>query len=394
MEKFIRIPLLFLFVGSVIGVVLRAQILFAFPFINYTNVLHGHSHVMFLGWVFNVLFIAFVINHIEKARQRIFHIAFVLLQALNIGMLIAFPLQGYAVFSIAFSTAHTIVSFLFILIFFRHLRTQERQSVWLAKIALGFCALSALGPFSLAYLVTHGMQTTKWYNYAIYFYLHFQYNGFFFFGIASLFVHLIEKSGQVNPGALRGSWHWLIAACFPTYFLSILYSQPGLLLNLVGAAGAFMQLYAYVNLFQLIDNRRIQFRSIFGNTLPFLKLIAVAIALKFSLQLLSSVPVVADMAYEFRSITIGYLHLVLLGIISVVLLIWYHHNGFFNDAFRPVLKLFLWTFTLMEIILVVLPWWPDDLKSVPVIMLFVTAIALSSCCLGFLFTLKNTTSIN
>jgi hypothetical protein len=394
MKRYIRIPLLFLFAGSVIGVVLRAQVIFAFPFINYTNLLHGHSHIMFLGWVFNALFIAFVINYIEDKKQRMFRILFVLLQVLNIGMLIAFPLQGYAALSIAFSTLHTLLSFVFILIFFRHVSKKAAQSVWLAKIALGFCTLSALGPFSLAYLVANGMQTTKWYNYAIYFYLHFQYNGFFFFGTASLFVHLLEKRGQFNPLALKGSWRWLIAACFPTYFLSILYSQPATLFNLVGAAGAFMQLYAYTNIFQWIDNRRIQLRSIFGNMFTFLKLIAAAIALKFGLQLLSAVPAVADMAYAFRSITIGYLHLVLLGIVSAALLVWYHHHGFFTDAFSHVLKVFFWTFTIMEIILVVLPWWPDDLKSIPVAILFLSAIALSACCLGFLFTLKKTTFPN
>jgi hypothetical protein len=384
MEKYLRIPLLFLFVGSVIGIVLRWQFISPFPLINYTNVLHSHSHIMFLGWVFNAIYIAFTVNFIEAKKLNTFRVIFLLLQAMNIGMLIAFPLQGYGTYSIIFSTLHTILSFVFIVIYFRRVWKAETQSVWLSKVALRFCALSSLGPFSLAYIVANDLQNTHWYNYAIYFYLHFQYNGFFFFGIASLFVRWIENTSFINPAPLKSIWQWFLIACFPTYFLSILYSEPGTMYNVAGAAGACIQLYAYAKLAHWGNNHRVLLKEIFGDTSPFLKMISIAIAIKLVLQLLSCIPRIAQMAYEFRPITIGYLHLVLLGIISSALLVWYKLTGLFSSAFKVLFLIFLSAFVLMEAVLISTPWWPDvSLVFSSVTHLFCTAIILSVCCLGF-----------
>ena len=383
MEKYLRIPLLFLFIGSLIGVLLRWQFIDPSSSINYTNVLHGHSHIMFLGWVFNALYIAFTVNHIEEKQAGTFRTIFFLLQVLNIGILIAFPLQGYGTYSIIFSTLHTVLSFVFIAIFFKRVWKSEAQSVWLSRVALGFCALSALGPFSLAYIVSNDLQNSHWYNYSIYFYLHFQYNGLFFFGIASLFVKWIEKTSDTNTDALKKVWQWFLIACLPTYFLSVVYSTPGIVFNFIGAAGAAIQLFAFAKLLQWTKRNHEALKHSFGGTLPFIKVIVVALALKLILQLLSAVPQIAKMAYDYRPITIAYLHLVLLGIITSALFIWYRLNGLFSSSFNVIFVIFLSAFTIMEVVLIATPWWPDvSLKFSSVTHLFCTALVLSACCLG------------
>ena len=389
MEKYLRIPLLFLFAGSIIGVLLRLQFIYPSSLINYTNVLHGHSHIMFLGWVFNALYIGFVFNFIKEKEVSVFRFIFLMLQVMNIGMLIAFPIQGYSTYSIIFSTLHTILSFVFIVIYFRHVWKIEGQSVWLSKVALGFCALSSLGPFSLAYIVSNGLQKTDWYNYAIYFYLHFQYNGFFFFGIASLLVRWIEKNGGLNPAPLKRAWLWFAGACLPTYFLNILYSNPGTMYNITGAVGACIQLYACAKLLQWINTNRNGIKQSVGETFPFLKVITTALVVKLILQLLSAVPVISNMAYEFRPITIGYLHLVLLGVISSALLVWYKLMGLFSSAFKIIFFIFLFAFIIMELVLISAPWWPEvSLVFSSMTHLLGCAVVLSACCLGFVSILK------
>src|SRR5688572_29855994 len=107
MLRYARIPLLFLFIGTLLGVFLRWQFISATPGVNYSFVLHGHSHIMFLGWIFNALYVGICYNHIAAEETKFFRILFIALQVLVVGMLIAFPLQGYGFYSILLSTLHT-----------------------------------------------------------------------------------------------------------------------------------------------------------------------------------------------------------------------------------------------------------------------------------------------
>jgi hypothetical protein len=188
-----KVPLIFLFIGSILGLFLRWQLISPLENVNYMFVLHAHSHIMFLGWVFNTLFIAFTLNHVLEIKQQSFRALFVVLQLLVVGMLISFPLQGYGFYSILFSTLHTFISIVFIVKFFIQTKHVTSMSAWYARIALIFFLISTAGPFSLGYLKSAGLSHTNWYNFSIYFYLHFQYNGLFLFGILSLFFDLLER---------------------------------------------------------------------------------------------------------------------------------------------------------------------------------------------------------
>src|SRR5688572_4826809 len=187
MRGYYKVPVLFLFIGSLIGVFLRLQFISPTSGVTYTFFLHTHSHIMFLGWIFNVLYIAFVTKHVDEKGDKFFLILFWALQVLNVGMLISFPLEGYGPSSIIFSTLHTIGAIVFAVRFFIKTKSIATTSSWFAKAALLFFAISTAGPFSLGYLMSNGMGNRNWYDFSIYYYLHFQYNGFFLFGIFSLF---------------------------------------------------------------------------------------------------------------------------------------------------------------------------------------------------------------
>src|SRR5688572_3400607 len=100
------------------GLLLRMQLALPIHGITFSFLLHGHSHVMFLGWVFNVFLIAYVTEFTE-GDQKTFKLIFWILQALVAGMLISFPLQGYGLVSIILSTLHTLLVFVFIAVFFK-----------------------------------------------------------------------------------------------------------------------------------------------------------------------------------------------------------------------------------------------------------------------------------
>lgn len=306
---------------------------------------------MFLGWVFNLLIIAFAE---EFAPIKGFKPLFWFLQVCVTGMLISFPLQGYGVYSITFSTLHTAGALLFIIRFFTSSQPST-LSVVLARAALVFFALSTLGPFILAYLKSNAPEHTTLYRFSIYFYLHFQYNGFFVFGIMSLFVKLLE--GKFSPKDIQNITHGsyiLIVACLPAYVLSTLWAEPGIVFNIIGCVTALAQLLGlYIFLRAIAKYLTAQHFQPIQKIL--FSLSFTALAAKSILQLTSAHPAVATFANEFRNIVIAYLHLVLVGCISIFLIAWLIHKQIVNYNCWPV-GLILFGFISSEFLLVISPW--------------------------------------
>lgn len=351
MKKFYNISLLFLLMGGFMGLLLRYQLLYPVKGIVYTYLLHGHSHVMFLGWVFNVLIIAFAE---EFAPIKGFKPLFWFLQICVIGMLILFPLQGYGVYSITFSALHTAGAWLFIIVFFTSTKPST-LSVGLAKAALLFFALSTFGPVMLAYLKAHALEHSNLYRFSIYFYLHFQYNGFFVFGILSLLVKLLEgKLSSTEQRSIKRGSYTLIIACLPAFVLSMLWAEPGIVFNILGCVAAVAQLIGlYIILKTISKYLAAQHYPSIQKLLFVLSL--TALVAKSILQLISAHPVAAAFANEYRTIAIAYLHLVLVGCISIFLLAWLIHKQVVNYN-RWTIGLILAGFIGSEILLVISPW--------------------------------------
>lgn len=360
MYQYRRLPLIFLAIGSLLGVFLRWQFLSPTPGVNYTFFLHGHSHIMFLGWLFNVFYISFTEQHIPHEDQKFFRILFICMQVLIVAMLISFPLEGYGFFSIVFSTLHTLLAFAFVVAFLRRTRTLTSVSVWHARASLLFFALSTAGPFSLGYLMANGLGQTNWYYFSLYLYLHFQYNGFFLFAVLSLMFNLLEKKNiAFDAKKADTAGKILAAACIPAYALSILWSKPGLIFNIVGIVSASLQFIALALLAILLTSSRKQITNKFNSTSRLcLSIALIGFTVKLLLQFISGFPAIAEITMELRPVVIAYLHLVLLGVISVSVFAWYMESDFISSArLTPVIILFLISFIGMELSLVFTPWW-------------------------------------
>lgn len=378
MEKLGKIPLLFLFLGALLGLFLRIQFLYPTPGVVYTNFLHAHSHTMFLGWVFNALYFIFVTSLISK-NQKFYTWLFMMLQALVIGMMISFPIQGYGVISIVLSTLHTIGALVFIISFYRDTANDQRLAVIFARIALVFFAMSAAGPFALGFLMANGLGHTQWYYFAVYYYLHFQYNGFFLFGVIALFILVLERNKiQFDASAMRSGTGWLAIATVPAYFLSVLWAQPGITYNIIAGVAALIQLYAaYVFVRVILDLKHIDPIS---KTYRFYGgVVLICFILKVILQFASAFPSIAALTIQLRPVVIAYLHLVMLGIITLSLLLWYVDVQRIDfRTTRGVFALFLFSFLGMELCLVFQPWWslliPSSMPSSSLSILFFSAL--------------------
>nr|HMT12294.1 hypothetical protein [Ignavibacteria bacterium] len=137
---------------AAIGTWLRYMFVSPVQFPIFENLLHAHSHFAILGWLYNALYIAIVYLFVkEPAKQKKYNILFWITQVSIAGMLVSFTLQGYAAYSIAFSTLHIFCSYVFIYFVLKDISNIKNETVSLKFIygGLFFLFLSSLGPWGL-----------------------------------------------------------------------------------------------------------------------------------------------------------------------------------------------------------------------------------------------------
>jgi hypothetical protein len=248
------------------------------------------------------------------------------------GMLITFSIQGYATFSIAFSTLSVLISYIFAASAWRDISRSALASTtkrWL-KAALFYLVISSVGTFYLAYLMKSGNVDHKRQLAAVYFYLHFQYNGWFFLICMALASHWFH----IRQLAIRHE-KWIqfifILGCIPAYMLSILWYDLPIALYSFLVCVVILQVAGWAIWLHSLWQNRTRLHLLEKNSMIKMLVYCVVIAasIKFILQAFSVIPSLSVLAYSFRPIVIGYLHLVLLGIITLFLLTYIFQNGFF-----------------------------------------------------------------
>jgi hypothetical protein len=303
-----------LFIVALLGLTLRSYPFLEIPF-DYKNLLHGHSHFAFGGWIMPLLVwlimryfpeLSFSISF-KHWRNIIFMIFFS-----AYGMLLSFPFQGYGPVSISFSTVSVLAGFYLAIVMWRASKHQRQMaSTRFLNAGLFYLVLSSIGPFATGPLVATGYAGTPLYFNAIYFFLHFQYNGWFSFAILAVLIRMMENKHTVRHA--NAAFILFNLACIPTYLLSVLWNHPTVLFNLIGGLAAALQILAFLLLIKDVGASRLS--NNFPNRL--IKLGLFALIIKLVLQLASALTLVADMAFLNRNFIIAYLHLVLLGFISL-----------------------------------------------------------------------------
>jgi hypothetical protein len=325
LRRWLQISFLNLLIVSLLGVTLRYKIAFSFPYLDQKHLLHGHSHFAFAGWITQALMVLLVQYLSQYKAGNVYKEYHLLLTANCItayGMLIFFPLQGYGLGSIIFSTLSIFVSYFFAVRYWKdldNLPIKNTSHYWF-KAALLFSVLSSLGAFSLAFIMATKTIHQSWYLAAVYFFLHFQYNGWFFFAGMGLLISKIEKLFSTNKQLKTIFWLFCLA-CVPAYFLSALWMPIPVSIYLLVIAAAIAQVIAWCLLVRLMFNNKTTIKLVLNDKSRWLFLLAgIALTIKLLLQLGSTHPALSQLAFGFRPIVIGYLHLVLLGVITIFIL--------------------------------------------------------------------------
>ena len=325
LHYWLRISFINLLIVALIGVMLRYKIAFSFPFLDQKHLLHGHSHFAFSGWITQVLMVMLV-QYLSQYKGEGFFKKYLPVLYGNLitayGMLVFFPIQGYGAGSISFSVLSIVNSYVFAVMYWKDLNGLRKPYIshYWYKAALVFYALSSLGAFSLAYMMANKIVHQNWYLAAVYYFLHFQYNGWFFFAGMGLLVSRIEKITTTIKQLKLVFWSFFLA-CIPAYFLSVLWMSLPFIVYWLVVAAAMMQCVGWVLLILLIRKNSIIIKAKITGWGSWLLLIsAIALTIKLLLQLGSTHPALSQLAFGFRPIVIGYLHLVLLGMITVFII--------------------------------------------------------------------------
>ena len=111
--------------------------------------------------------------------------------------------------------------------------------------------ISSAGPFSLAYMMASHTMHRNWYLASIYFYLHFQYNIWFFFTCMGLLSYRLVVIG-VFEDRLTRIFRYFALAALPTYFLSVLWWHIPVWLYILVVLAAICQLAGWIQLIYLV----------------------------------------------------------------------------------------------------------------------------------------------
>ena len=255
----LKISIINLLLVAVLGLLMRYKIGFEFPFLDQKHLQHSHSHFAFSGWISHTLMVL-MIGFLEKRinitdTQFIKKYNFLLIANLicSYGMLISFILQGYGLISILFSTFSIVIACVFTYLYFKDLKliSEEDLSKNWFKASLFFNVLSSLGTFALAYMmVSKNIQQNEYLS-SIYFYLHFQYNGWFFFACMGLLISFLQLKKAENLFFNKTFWLFFVS-CIPAYFLSTLWLKLPTWIYVLTVLSALVQTITWLKFLYVI----------------------------------------------------------------------------------------------------------------------------------------------
>jgi len=354
LKKYTTVALSYFFVVSFLGLLLRFFTVVPIN-LNFEYILHTHSHTSLLGWLYLGLTLIIYKTFLEQAqvpklKKRIFIISNISF----LGMLVSFPFQGYGLFSIAFSSLYLLASYWFTWFAIKYVPEELKNNFsWkLARAGLFYLVISSLGTWGIAPISATVGLDSFWFNNSLYFFLHFLYSGFFFLTLISVLFRILEKRKVKFSSKLQDKFYvHLNMGIVLSYFLSVIWTKPPVIFYLLGIVGAVYQLYGYYLLYKILLPKKASIMRVFPKYSFFLlKFAAVLLAVRVFMQLISGIPYFTELAFEFKGFIIGYLHMVFLGIITPVLLVFLAHFKMIRLP-KNAINLLLFTLIITEIMI-------------------------------------------
>lgn len=322
-KKLVIVCLINFLIATFMGLTLRY--VFALPFheflppapVEYRNLMHAHSHSAMLGWVYLMLYVL-IVHYFIPEKKPIFIRLFWLTEIAVVGMMLSFPIEGYGVFSISFSTLHIISSYIFIRLVWKNLEVKSKPIRHLLKASLIFMFVSTMGIWGVGPAAALYGVNSAFFQLTLQFFLHFQFNGWFLFAVLAIFLNRFAIPDNV---VFNRFYNMLIVGTVLTYALPVswfAYHPSTLWINGIGVLAQLGSGYYFIKIVRPF------WSDFWSKTCALAKwmygLALLSFVLKIVLQTASILPEVARMAFQYHNFVIGFIHLMMLGVISGFLL--------------------------------------------------------------------------
>ena len=329
------------FLVALLGVIMRYKIAYSFPFLDQKHLQQAHSHFAFYGWITNAIYVL-IAYYLRKVNPEINLKKYEALIVVNLlasfAMLGTFMYGSYFWGSILASAIALLCSFVFFFFFIQDSKKiQDASKIWFL-CGLFFAVISSVGVINLGYMKSTNSMTMDKFLASEYYYLHYQYNGFFIFSCIGLLLFSLKEAGSGISEKKNKLLFWLMFfGCLIGYGLSVLWMKMPIYVFVVIVIATLAQTFGAVMLYDFVKKSWTNLVLKWSPMQRFVLIFAgFAFAVKIALQLGSNIPAVNQFAFGFRNIVIAYLHLVLLMCIATFLVNQILATNFFNIT-KPLL---------------------------------------------------------
>jgi hypothetical protein len=338
-KSWLIVSLVNFLIASLMGLLLRGAFVWEIDWIDYRNMLHGHSHVALLGWLYLGIFILIHAKLIptEKAKKPIYRWLFWGTQVTVLGMAISFPIQGYAFYSILFSSLHIVLSYIFcVLVWIDHSKENQTISL-LLRTAIILLFISTIGVGIVAYIMASRSGNGVLYQLAIQFYLHIQFNGWLLFALLALFFHRFEGVLKLGKRNFKLFYGLFLVGNLLSYALVLYWGYRWEMAYYLNSVAVVLQLIAVAFLLKSFISNWKGLKSILSSIQNLLlKLLIIVFITRTLFQFALVIPEMAEMAVLLRLFIIGFIHLNMLGFFTAY--IWLEYTDRISDDQKPLLS--------------------------------------------------------
>lgn len=318
-KKLVIVCLLNFLVAAIMGLMLRYVFVIPLhdfikplPF-EFRSLMHAHSHGAMLGWIYLMLYVL-IVHHFIPDKKPVYNRLFWLTEVAVIGMMVSFPFQGYAAISISFSTLHIVCSYWFIRLIWKNHKITAKPIRLLLKASLVFMFISTIGIWCLGPAAAMLGIESAFFQTAIQFFLHFQFNGWFMFAVLAIFLQQFQIK---NTEIFQRFFVTLIASTVLTFALPVSWFAFHPVFLWINGLGALLQLLTGYYFMLLLRPHWEEFWLKTPTLIKWMYALAlISFILKIVLQTSSIVPTISRMAYQYHNFVIGFIHLMMLGVIT------------------------------------------------------------------------------
>lgn len=341
-RKDIRWAFSYFLIVVLLGIFLRSEGFLDYPFsFHYRYIVHTHSHLALLGFVYGLLSAILVRTYLPNTTKVLkeYRKIFYLTQFSVLGMLFSFPFQGYGVVSISFSSLFVICSYWFARFFLKNAIHTSSCSYKFIKMGIFYLILSSIGIWSMPIAIAKFGKFSEVYMCAIAFFLHFQYNGWMLSSLMGLFTQKLSWEDKY-PILSKRIFITFQAGIIGSLFISWVgyFSYP--LYYIVGGLSVLLWLIAV---------GAIAIAYLKKKSATFLQSVFIGLfLLKIVMMFTGAFPILTPLLFKNTDLLIAYLHFNFLGIVTVGLVL------FLEEVYRPnqwYIYVFLVTFVLTEILI-------------------------------------------